>query len=108
MKNYKEHMDTIMCSMEKMQEDFNAQQLKAMFADAVIASTNIILVADLAHMLKQCGVDIGRNSLFAWLRGNGYLYRQSCGVNRPTQKSLIWGYWKSRKPPVSMSTAKSM
>ena len=60
-------------------------QNKALFADAVTASRESILVADMALILKQEGVEIGRDRLFEWLRGNGYLYRKEYGHNRPTQ-----------------------
>ncbi|MBQ2036269.1 MAG: phage antirepressor KilAC domain-containing protein [Peptococcaceae bacterium] len=66
-------------------------QNKALFADAVTASRESILVADMALILKQEGVEIGRDRLFEWLRGNGYLYRKEYGHNRPTQKSLEMG-----------------
>ena len=48
---------------------------------------NSIRVGELAEVLKQHGIAIGPNQLFAWMRSNGYLLRQNCGRNRPTPKS---------------------
>ncbi len=49
---------------------------KALFANAVAASTATILIGELAKVLKQNGVDIGQNRLFDWMRQNGYLIRR--------------------------------
>lgn len=62
---------------------------KVIFADAVSVSKSSILVGDLAKILKQNGVEIGANRLFAWLRENGYLIsRKGSDYNSPTQKSM--------------------
>lgn len=62
---------------------------KVIFADAVSVSKTSILVGDLAKILKQNGVEIGANRLFAWLRENGYLInRRGSDYNSPTQKSM--------------------
>lgn len=47
---------------------------KALFADAVAASDNTMLVGELAKLLASNGIHIGQNRLFAWLRGNGCLF----------------------------------
>ena len=67
------------------------QRSKVLFAEAVSSGRNSILVGEMANMLKQSGIEIGQTRLFEWLRANGYLYRQPCGDNRPTQKSLELG-----------------
>jgi anti-repressor protein len=46
---------------------------KARFADAVAASDGTCLVGELAKMLRQNGVDVGQNRLFAKLRDDGFL-----------------------------------
>lgn len=62
---------------------------KAFFAEAVTASHTSILVGDLAKLLRQNGIEIGQNRLFAWLRENGYLInRKGDSWNMPTQKSM--------------------
>ena len=71
-----------------------------LFADAVSASSDCILVKELAVMLKQCGVNIGQDRLFDWLRGNGYVYRQPGGRNIPTQRSVELGVLELKKQAV--------
>lgn len=62
---------------------------KVLFADAVETSKSTILIGEMAKILKQNGIDIGQNKLFAWLRENGYLIkRQGSDYNMPTQKSM--------------------
>lgn len=62
---------------------------KVLFADAVSTSQTSILVGDLAKIIKQNGVDIGANRLFAWFRDNGYLIkRKGSDYNMPTQYSM--------------------
>lgn len=70
---------------------------KALFADAVATSKTSILVGDLAKILKQNGINIGANRLFAELREKGYLIkRKGSDWNMPTQKVWIWNYLKSK------------
>lgn len=64
------------------------QKPKVLFADSVSASKNSILVGDLSKMIKQNGIDIGRDRLFEWLRNNGYLGKKGLDYNKPTQKSM--------------------
>ncbi len=62
---------------------------KVFFADAVTASHTSILVGELAKILKQNGMDIGQNRLFAVLRERGYLIkRKGTDWNMPTQRSM--------------------
>lgn len=62
---------------------------KEIFADAVSASKTSILIGELAKILKQNGIDMGQNRLFAWMRDNGYLIkRKGSDYNMPTQKSI--------------------
>ena len=58
---------------------------------------NSIRVGELAEVLKQHGIAIGPNQLFAWMRSNGYLLRQDCGRNRPTPKSIALGLMESKQ-----------
>ena len=63
---------------------------KGIFADAVSASTQSILVGEMAKLLSQNGIQMGQNRLFAWLRENGYLIKdkKQTDYNMPTQKSM--------------------
>lgn len=62
---------------------------KVEFAEALEVSPSCISIGDLAKLLHQNGVDIGRNRLFEWLRENGYLMKnvQRGLKNVPTQKA---------------------
>lgn len=64
---------------------------KALFADAVAASDDTMLVGELAKLLASNGINIGQNRLFAWLRGNGYLMKDGSWRNMPTQRSMDMG-----------------
>lgn len=87
-------------ALEHLETQLDAQRNKVLFADAVSGSSDDILVRELAVMLKQCGVEIGQDRLFDWLRGNGYLYRQPGGRNVPTQRSVELGVLELKKQAV--------
>lgn len=76
-------------------EDNQRMKPKEIFADAVTASKDSILIGDLAKILKQKGIDIGQNRLFQRLRDNGYLIqRRGPSWNMPTQKSMEMGLFE--------------
>lgn len=76
-------------------EDNERMKPKEIFADAVTASKDSILIGDLAKILKQKGIDIGQNRLFQKLRNNGYLIqRKGPSWNMPTQKSMEMGLFE--------------
>lgn len=77
---------------------------KALFADAVSVSKTTILVSELAKILRQNGVDIGANRLFAWLRENGYLIsRKGTDWNTPTQRSMELGLFEIKETTITHS-----
>ena len=76
-----------------------AQRGKVQFADAVHGCIESILVSDMAIILKQSGVETGKERFYEWLRGNGYVYRQACGQNLPTQRSLELGIMEVKHVP---------
>lgn len=76
-------------------EDNQRMKPKEIFADAVTASKDSILIGDLAKILKQKGIDIGQNRLFQKLRNNEYLIqRRGPSWNMPTQKSMEMGLFE--------------
>lgn len=76
-------------------EDNKRMKPKEIFADAVTASKDSILIGDLAKILKQKGIEIGQNRLFQKLRNNGYLIqRRGPSWNMPTQKSMEMGLFE--------------
>lgn len=75
----------------KQAEQIEAMKPKALFADAVATSHTSILIGDLAKLIRQNGVNIGQNRLFAWLREHGYLIGSGDRRNMPTQRSMDLG-----------------
>ena len=83
---------------DKIQED----RPKVIFAEAVDASKDSILIGNLAKILRQNGIEIGQNRLFEWLRNNGFL--MSCRGERwnmPKQEYIDRGYFEIKKSVVN-------
>lgn len=76
---------------------------KALFADAVATSNSSILIGQLAKILRQNGVNIGQNRLFAWMRKNGYLGTRGSNRNIPTQRSMELGLFKTKETVINHS-----
>lgn len=75
----------------ELKADNETMKPKALFADAVATSHTSILIGDLAKLIRQNGVDIGQNRLFAWLREHGYLIGSGDRRNMPTQRAMDLG-----------------
>ena len=84
---------------EKIEQD----KPKVIFADAVNASQQSILVGDLSKLIKQNGIDnMGPKRLFAILRENGFLMKQNgASYNMPTQKSMELGLFEIKERVIS-------
>ena len=82
---------------EKLQQQITANAPKVAFADAVGNSDDVILIRDLAKLLKQNGVEIGERRLFVWLRENGYLTLD----NKATQRSMNLGVFRMTESMIS-------
>lgn len=74
---------------------------KAIFADAVAASDDSILIGALAKLLNQNGVDIGQKRLFAWMRDNGYLIKDGRDKNIPTQRAMDMDLFKVKERTIT-------
>ncbi len=75
---------------------------KVLFADAVAASHTSILVGELAKILKQNGINIGQNRLFAELRDRGYLIkRRGSDWNMPTQRAMEMNLFEIKETVIS-------
>ncbi len=74
---------------------------KVLFADSVGTSESTILVGDLAKIIRQNGVDIGRTRMFDWLRSSGYLMKDGQSKNMPTQYSMELGLREIKERTVS-------
>lgn len=76
-------------------KDNERMKPKEIFADAVTASKDSILVGDFSKILKQKGIDIGQNRLFQKFRDQGYLIsRKGQSWNMPTQRSMEMGLFE--------------
>lgn len=82
---------------QKIQQDAP----KVLFADAVSTSQRSCLVAELAKILQQNGVNIGQNRLFSWMRENGYLCQKGDYYNQPTQKAMKLGLFELKKTTIT-------
>ena len=76
---------------------------KALFADAVSTSNSSILIGQLAKILRQNGIQIGQNRLFAWMREHGYLGIRGSNRNVPTQRSMELGLFKTKETVINHS-----
>lgn len=77
---------------------------KALFADAVSASKQTVLIGELAKIMKGNGIEIGQNRLFAWMRNHGYLIsRKGTDYNMPTQKAMNLGLFKIKETTITHS-----
>jgi len=87
-----------------LEQQAQADKPKVLFADAVSASHSSILVGELAKLLRQNGVDIGQNRLFAWLRDNGYLIRRTgTDYNMPTQRAMDLDLFSIKETAITRS-----
>ena len=87
--------------VEVQQRQIEAMKPKALFADAVATSDRSCLVAELAKILQQNGVNIGQNRLFDWLRKNGYLCSKGEYYNQPTQRAMGMGLFEVKKTAIN-------
>ena len=95
--NLKEEKQKRIEAEQKIQKDAP----KVLFADAVSTSQRSCLVAELAKILQQNGVNIGQNRLFSWMRENGYLYQKGDYYNQPTQKAMKLGLFELKKTTIT-------
>lgn len=78
----------------ELQSKIEKDKHKVFLAEAIEVSPTVILVKDLATLLKQKGVDTGQVRLYEWLRGNGYLCESKAYWNKPTQRSMDMGLFE--------------
>ncbi len=88
-------------TMKRQQAMIERQAPKVLFADAVETSHRSCLVAELAKVISQNGVQIGQNRLFVWLRENGYLCTRGEYYNQPTQRAIEMGLFEIKKTSIT-------
>ena len=90
--------------IERQTKQIEENRPKAIFADAVAASKQSVLIGELAKILKQNGFNTGEKRLFEWLRINKYLIsRRGSDYNMPTQKSMDLGLFEIKETAVTHS-----
>lgn len=88
----------------QLEAQVEADKPKVVFADAVAASHTTILIGDLAKLLKQNGLEIGAQRLFAHLRRDGYLInRKGADWNSPTQYAMELGLFTVKETAITHS-----
>lgn len=96
--NYKEalqHLAGYVEENEQLKQQIENDREKVVLANAITTSDEGLLIEGAAKYMRQNGVNIGRDRLFKWLRGQGYLVsRNGREYNLPTQKSLNQGLMK--------------
>lgn len=88
-------------TIEAQNTEIERMKPKAIFADAVSASTSSILIGDLAKLLRQNGVDTGQKRLFEQLRNEGYLMKTGSSRNIPKQKYVANGFFQIKETVIS-------
>lgn len=89
-------------AMRSLNEKIERDKPKVLFAEAVEAADDTILIGDLAKLLHQNGVNIGQKRLFNWLRDNGYLIKYGASKNMPTQYSIERGLMEVKERVVTL------
>lgn len=85
-----------------LEAQIESQKPAVLFTGAVETSKTSILIGELAKMLKQNGVNIGQNRLFAWMREKGYLIkRNGTDYNMPTQRSMDMGLFEIKETTIN-------
>lgn len=98
--NWQRDREQLALAHQKIEQDAP----KVLFADGVSKSDTDINVGDLAKILKQQGMDIGRDRLFKKLREDGYLIsQQGRSRNMPSQKSMNLGLMRVKETAITHS-----
>ena len=79
---------------KQLAAELEASKPKVLLADSIAASDSLILIRELAIILRQNGCNIGQNRLFEVLRNEGYLIKGGSSKNSPTQRSMELGLFR--------------
>lgn len=101
----KELLALAVLEAQKTIEEKNAQiermRPKEIFADAVAASKQSILIGQLAKLICQNGHEIGQKRLFKWMRENGYLMKSGSDYNMPIQRYVEQGLFEIKESSIA-------
>lgn len=90
-------------TIKRQKRQIEELEPKALFADAVAASDGTCLVGQLAKMMRQNGIEIGQNRLFAWMRKNGYPGKYGQNYNIPSQRYVEQGLFRLKETAITHS-----
>lgn len=96
-----EEKERLQLEVKKRDEQIAEDAPRVLFSKAVETAKRSCLVAELAKILQQNGVNIGQNRLFAWMRGNGYLCSKGQYYNQPTQKAMELGLFELKQTAIN-------
>lgn len=88
-------------TIEDQNKEIARMKPKEIFADAVSASEQSILISDLAKLICQNGYSIGQKRLFQWMRDNGYLIKSGTSYNMPMQRYVEQGLFEVKERAVA-------
>lgn len=95
--------------ISQLESDNDRMRPKEIFADAVAASDQTILIGDLAKLIKQNGRDMGQKRLFVWMRDNGFLIkRKGADYNSPTQRAMEMGLFRVKETAITRPDGHTM
>lgn len=88
---------------KEMEKRIEEDTPKVIFAMAVTESKRSCLVAELAKIICQNGMEVGQNRLFKWLRKRGYLGTKGEYYNQPMQRWVEAGMFEIKKRTITKS-----
>lgn len=88
-------------TIKRQAKQLEDQEPKVLFAKAVETSSRSCLIAELAKIITQNGVQVGQNRLFQWMRRNGFLCQHGDYYNQPTQKAMEMGLFEIKKTTIT-------
>jgi len=86
--------------IEELNEQFKIDKPFSNFAKAIANSSDSISIGAFAKMLKNDGIKLGRNKLFAWLRKNEYLIKSGREKNNAKQRYVEQGLFEIKESVV--------
>ena len=87
--------------IEAKDEQIKQDAPRVLFSKAVETAKRSCLIAELAKILQQNGINIGQNRLFAWMREHGYLCSKGQYYNQPTQKAMELGLFELKQTTIN-------
>lgn len=88
-------------STETMMEKINnLENMVAELAKSLSAPRESVQASQVAYMLQNKGIDIGRNNFIKFLRDNGYMIKNDNRINVATKRSLDEGLMELKEKEV--------